>query len=122
MKKLVLCACLLLVPFAFTDSAEAQAACFTWTCDSGTRVCNFNASCSDDTPLHYRWTYGDGSPIENYYTGNPYASHTYPMPKAFFNVTLSVGYLFIGYYDVTCQIQVHSVVGPPEPSFSGTCS
>ncbi len=118
---------LALLTFLFTfalmtpSSAEAQAACFDWTCNTATGQCTFDASCSDDTPLNFRWTYGDGSPTESIWQ-SPLASHTYAAPTATATVTLSVGYLFIGYYDVTCLIRIRNVISPPVAFMSGTCS
>ena len=107
---------------AFTAPAEAAvpAACFEWTCNANTGACEFDATCSSETPVDYRWTWGDGSPRESILQ-DPRANHTYGSTVAFTYVTLSVGYLFIGYYDVTCLVQVRSIIGPPQQYFSGTC-
>jgi hypothetical protein len=122
--KLLTCAVTALLFLAFTTSAQAAPACFHWICYTGTGECDFDASCSgegsEDTPLNFRWTWGDGSPLESIWY-DPLASHTYAYPIATSYVTLSAGYLFIGYYDVTCEIHIRNQIGPPEPDFSGTC-
>lgn len=122
MKKALLFAVLAAGMLAIPGAAEAQTACFDWFCNPGTRQCDFDATCAagNDTPIVYEWTWGDGSSTE--YTFDEQISHTYGGSGAFFTVNLNVGYLFIGYDDVTCQIQIHSVVGPPEPFFSGRCT
>jgi len=121
-KRLVACSVAALLCLAFSAPAQAApGACFDWICDTNTGACDFDASCSGDTPLDYRWTWGDGSPRVNFWN-NPYATHTYASPIAGAYVTLSVGYLLIGYYDITCWIQIRNVIGPPQPYLYGTCS
>lgn len=118
----------LLLTALAASPASAQTydyACFDWTCTASTTTCQFDASaCSGapgDTPLDYRWTWGDGTPMESIWD-NPLASHTYPNNQQKSFVTLSVGYLFIGYYDVTCEIIIYSPIGPVQETFSGTCT
>ena len=96
-------------------------ACFDWTCNANTLECEFDASCSGDSPLDFRWTWGDGSAVESHWQ-NPLASHTFPAYTQTSYVTLSVGYMFIGYYDATCQIRIYSPIGPWQDTFSGTCT
>lgn len=109
--------------FTTAGTAEAQSACFDWFCYTHNGQCSFDASCSADsgaTPIVFEWTWDDGSSTE--YTFDEQISHTYAAPQAFANVTLNVGYLLVGYDDVTCRIQMRNVCCFPEPSFSGTCS
>jgi hypothetical protein len=122
MKRVLLFAVLVTGILAIPGAAEAQTACFDWFCNSGTRQCDFNATCSagPDNPIIYQWTWGDGSSTESTY--NVQISHTYPGVDAVFTVNLRVGYLFIGYDDVTCEIQIHSQIGPPEDYFFGRCT
>lgn len=106
-----------------TGSAEAQTACFSWFCFTSSGQCAFNASCSagpGETPVVFEWTWGDGSPTQQ--TFDEQIGHTYAAPQAFATVNLNVGYLFIGYDDVTCQIHIRNVISPVEPYFFGTCS
>lgn len=119
MKNFVLGVLIVLSGFAFADSAEAQAACFTWSCNTNTQFCTFNANCSDPTPLNYQWTWGDGSTGSSF---SPNASHAYAAGTFNADVTLSAGYLFIGYYDVTCNVKMRNVIGPPVTYLYGTCS
>jgi len=125
LRKLVACAATALPLLAFAPPAQAAAACFDWICDTSNGACDFDAGCSgegsEDTPLNFRWTWGDGSPLESIWY-DPLASHTYASPTATASVTLSVGYLFIGYYDVTCTVYIRNIVGPPQPYLYGTCS
>jgi hypothetical protein len=122
MKRVLLFAVLVAGILAIPGAAEAQTACFDWYCNPGTRQCDFDATCSagPDNPIVYEWTWGDGSSTE--YTFDEMISHTYGGSSAFFTVNLNVGYLFIGYDDVTCRIQIRNVLGFPLPSYSGTCS
>lgn len=120
--KLLTCAVAALLLLAFAVPAQANPdACFAWVCDTSNGQCSFDASCSGDTPINYQWTWGDGSPLESI-LNNPLAYHTYASPTAFSYVTLSVGYLLVGYYDVTCRIQIRNVISPPYPYFFGTCT
>jgi len=122
LQKLLTFAVAALLLLAFSAPAQANpGACYAWFCVAATGQCSFDATCSGDDPLDYRWTWGDGS-SENH-INYEYASHSYnPSGPAFYTVKLSVGYLFIGYYDVTCQIQIHSVISPPEDYFFGACT
>lgn len=113
-------AALLLLAGSQPASASSYDACFTWTCDTYTGECSFDASCSGGTPLNYRWTWGDGSPTESIWN-DPEADHTYGSSVDTTYVTLSVGYDFVGYFDVTCVVHVRNPVGPPVPTLSGTC-
>lgn len=122
MKRAFVVSLIVIGTLALAGPAEAQTACFDWYCNPGTRQCDFDASCSagsGDTPIVFEWTWGDGSSESTF---DEMISHTYGGSSAFFTVNLNVGYLFIGYDDVTCQIQIHSVVGPPEPFFAGRCT
>lgn len=120
MKKLALCLAVLVVAALPTVASANPYACFDWFCDTSTGQCFFSASCSGDDPLDYRWTWGDGSALESHWD-DPLAAHTYSSPTASSYVTLSVGYLFIGYYDVTCRIQIRNQISPGQAFFSGTC-
>ena len=124
MKNLVSCVFLVLAFFAFVDSAEARSACFDWACDSG--LCSFDASCSDGgglTPKDFRWNFGDG-PHLVINGPDPTATHGYTLGGYHTReVTLWVGFLFVGYYQITCNVIISSPIGPPgNYSFSGTCS
>jgi len=114
---------LVLGTLAVTGTAEAQTACFDWICQASNGQCSFDASCSagpGETPIVFEWDWDDGSSTE--YTFDEEIDHTYASPQAFANVTLNVGYLLIGYDDVTCRIQMRNVCCVPQNYFSGSCS
>jgi hypothetical protein len=125
MKKYLLCALFVVASIAFVEPAEAQFfACFDWSCVDN--VCSFDASCSGSTtssatPLDYRWIFESGGPwVLN--GSDPTITHTYGPGFHSRQVTLAAGFLFVGYYYVTCNVKLYSPIGPPGTSFSGTCS
>jgi hypothetical protein len=63
-------------------------ASFTRSCNSGTRVCTFNASGTTDngTVTKYQWHFGDGTPIVT--TTSPTINHTYGGSGTFYWVHL----------------------------------
>jgi hypothetical protein len=98
--------------------AEATTACYSWSCNELTHVCNFNASCSSWSGSLWRfsWDFGDGSSA---LTGSAATSHTYgntPYP----DVKLTVIPLSDNPADRTCGIVVFNNVGPALPAY-GSC-
>lgn len=63
--------------FLFTKEHDA---CFTWSCNQTTRVCNYSSACSilPSGVIYYSWDMGDGT----IYYGGAYSSfnHTYASP------------------------------------------
>lgn len=97
--------------------------CFTWSCSSSNLgECSFDASCSSAKPYiwKYHWTWDDGT--TSGWVADPTPTHDYgstglPYP----DVTLKI-YPWGGTIEeVTCQVVVRNVVGPPQP-MSGTCN
>lgn len=124
MKRTLYVICLLaaLIP---TESAEAaNHACFDWSCnDSGSRVCTFNAGCTQLTqggPLwRYSWEWGDGTGA---LTGNNLIVHTYsPYGCSYPLVRLMVIPYSADAFSVQCQISYADCVGPAIAQFSGRC-
>ena len=66
--------------------AKPAHACFSWSCDAGSRTCTFDATCSKAPPgsVTLSWDFGDGSAA----TGTT-TTHTYSTSDIF-NVTLTV--------------------------------
>lgn len=123
MKRLSFCALAAVVlTLTFTTPAQAFDPCYDWVCYKSTKQCVFDAGCSGDNgqdARDFEWDFGDGTTLD---AGNqPLAGHIYSS-GATASVTLDVGYLFIGYYDITCTVQFAPVVGgDPSTQWSGTC-
>jgi hypothetical protein len=117
---LLFCACILALMLPVAAQAH-NVACYDWDCNETTKVCSFDASC---TELHgllwrYRWDFGDGSGFV--FTGSPTIQHQYSPSFPFPNVELRVIPYDVDWFSVTCQILVYNTFGPPRPT-SGTCS
>ena len=106
---------------AFASSPAHAGACFDWSCNSSTRACTFDASCSTASPYvwKYDFAFGDGS--DTGLTGNAQQNHTYSSGfDAEVNLTI---YFFsgTGSASVTCDIATHILPFGPQPPFSGRC-
>jgi hypothetical protein len=92
--------------------------CYTWDCDETTRVCQFDASCTNlgTTIMYWSWDFGDGSSFLSY--TSPQAVHGYDY-RNWEHVTLTVHYWWDS--SIGCDIIIWNTVGPPVATF-GTCS
>ena len=108
--------------FALSTLSEASMACFDWDCNSFTRVCTFDGSCSTTSSWvwKYRWDFGDGS---EWVLGGAYQTHEYPAPPNCPAITVEL--TIIPWADdwasVSCPIIVKTCVGPALPT-EGRCS
>src|ERR1700681_1196564 len=105
----------------FASSPAHAGACYDWSCNSSTRACSFDASCSTASPYvwKYDFAFGDGS--DTGLTGYAMQNHTYTsgfdaevkLPIYFFSGT--------GSAPVTCDIAPHILPFGPQPPSSGRC-
>lgn len=122
-KKLLPAAALLLLALAFPSTAQAaNVACYDWVCDADTYTCTFDASCTQNDGMlwRYRWDFGDGS--GPFLTGNPVITHQYPQYYSWGYVELTVVDYDQDPFSVSCEVVVSSQVGPPTGGSSGRCS
>lgn len=122
MKKFVLPLFAAGLMLALATPAQANPTCFEWLCYVSNKQCVFDAGCSEDggdNAIEYDWTFGDGGTYSA--TNNPLAGHTYSS-GAYSTVTLRVGFLLIGYYQVSCPVQFAPVIGGDySTTYSGRC-
>lgn len=102
-------------------ASAANVACYDWDCDDSTYLCTFDASCTENDGMLWRyvWDFGDGSGA--ILTGNPVIQHQYDGSDYHPDVKLNVVDYDQDPFEVTCEILIVNQVGPPRPT-AGTCS
>lgn len=95
-------------------------ACYEWDCDDTTFLCTFDASCTENDGMLWRyvWDFGDGSGA--ILTGNPVIQHQYDGSDLYPDVKLTVADYDQDPFSVTCGIWLEWQVGPPQPT-AGVC-
>ncbi len=121
MKKIGLMLAVFAAILCFNSAPAHAGPTFTWSCNSGTGACSFDASGSTANPYvwKYNFDFGDGSGTG--LTGNPTASHTFTSGYSS-TVTLTI-YFFSdpGSASVNCTVWHHLLPVSPQPPFSGQC-
>lgn len=121
MKKTFLSILFALAVLSLPVAAQADnVACYEWDCDSSTYICTFDASCTENDGMlwRYSWDFGDGT--GTMLTGNPVIQHQFSSSYASSYVKLTVVDYDQDPFDETCEIVVDWQVGPPGPT-SGIC-
>lgn len=119
MKRLLIPAFMVLVTFGLAQAAQATA-CFDWSCNEDTRSCTFDASCSTANPYVWKWQFYWGDGTNTYLEGSPYFTHQYSVNYA--TVTLKVhSFQTPSLQEVSCEINIRNIVGPPFPTW-GRCT
>jgi PKD domain len=92
--------------------------CYDWSCDETTRVCNFDASCTNlgTTIMYWHWNFGDGTTYLS--STSPLATHAYDY-RNWAHVTLTVHYWWDS--SIGCDIIIWNTVGPAVPTW-GQCN
>jgi len=120
MKRIVVLTSILFCLALLAPAAQADThVCFDWSCNSTTKQCTFDASCSSASPFiwKYDFDWGDGSSTG--LTGNPNQTHSYPSTP-YPVVELTVYPWGDDVQSHSCQITVYNVFSPPLPT-SGRC-
>lgn len=101
--------------------AEAATACFDWSCDDSTYLCTFDASCSVGLPYiwKYNFFFGDGN--SSGLIGSSTTQHQYAWGDPHPDVKLLIVPQWEDVTEVTCEILIYNIVGPPLPT-SGRCT
>ena len=119
MKPTTLCGGLLiLVLVAFAGAAQANTACYDWSCNPDTHVCNFDSSCStinQGTLWRYGWDFNNES---TQLTSSTTIQYTFSTPYPY--VALTLWTFGADEVSVKCQIVVWNAFGPPLPEY-GQC-
>lgn len=102
--------------------AEGATACFDWSCDESTLLCDFDTSCSTGQPYiwKFHFTWGDGT--QSNYSAVTSWQHQYTSSDAYPHVRLLVVPWGESMTEVTCQITVYNQIGPPVLPTEGRCT